>query len=102
MDNAEGLDIVILMFNLLKYSNNYSMISGSLWNYYKDEVIDDANENSEAGKYMINNNKKTTSKQFEYQLKITGSTLAGNNTLDAEVVVPLKYLSKNWRPFIYL
>ena len=57
MDNAEGLDIVILMFNLLKYSNNYSMTSGSLWNYYKDEVIDDANENSEAGNYMINNNK---------------------------------------------
>ena len=57
MDNAEGLDIVILMFNLLKYSNNYSMTSGSLWNYYKDEVIDDANENSEVGNYMINNNK---------------------------------------------
>ena len=101
-DNAEGLDIVVLMFNLLKYSNNYSMTSGSLWNYYKVEVIDDANENSEAGNYMINNKKATTSKHFEYKLKIIGSTLAGNNTLGTEVVIPLKYLSKFWRPCIYL
>ena len=32
------------MYNLLEYSNNYSMASGSLWNYYRDEVNDDGNE----------------------------------------------------------
>ena len=26
------------MYNLLEYSNNYSMTSGSLWNYYRDEI----------------------------------------------------------------
>ena len=33
VDNAEDLDIVIPMSNLLEYSSNYSMTSGSLWNY---------------------------------------------------------------------
>ena len=30
IDNAEDLDIIMSMYNLLKYSNNYSMTSGSL------------------------------------------------------------------------
>ena len=46
IDNAEDLDIVTPMYNLLEYSDNYSMISGSLWNYYRDEVNNDANENN--------------------------------------------------------
>ena len=32
------------MYKLLEYSNNYSMKSGSLWNYYRDEVNDSGNE----------------------------------------------------------
>ena len=47
---------------------------------------------------MINvNNRKTTSKSFEYKAKVIGRTPDDNNTLDAEVVVPLKYLSNFWR-----
>ena len=38
INNAEDLDIVMPMYNLLEYTNNYSMKSGSLWNYYKDEA----------------------------------------------------------------
>ena len=26
------------IYDLLEYSQNYSMTSGSLWNYYKDEI----------------------------------------------------------------
>ena len=81
IDNAEDLDIVMPMYNLLEYCDNCSMTSGSLWNYNRDEVNDDANENNDAGNYRINNNKMTTSKSFR---------------LDVEVV-PLKYLSKFWR-----
>ena len=44
IDNAEDLDIVMLMINLLEFSDNYFMTSGSLWNYYRDEVNDDAKE----------------------------------------------------------
>ena len=41
IDYAEDLNIVMSMFNLLEYNNNYSMISRSLWNYYRDKVNDD-------------------------------------------------------------
>ena len=42
IESAEDLDIVKLIHNLLEYSNNYSMTSETLWNYYRDEVSDDA------------------------------------------------------------
>ena len=32
--NAKDLDILMPMYNLLKYGKNYSRTSGSLWNYY--------------------------------------------------------------------
>ena len=54
LDNVEDLDIVMPMYNLLEYSDNY-FITGSLWNYYRDEVNDDANENN-AVRIKINNN----------------------------------------------
>ena len=70
---------------MLEYSDNYSMTSASLWNYYTDEINDDANESNTANN-RINNNKTITSKSFEYKAKLIGSTLNRNNTLDAEVV----------------
>ena len=91
IDNAEDLDIFMPMFILLEYSDSYSMTSGS---YYRDETNDSAIQNNNGNR--INNNKKTTSKSFEYMTKIKGSMPNNNNILDAEVVVPLKYLSKFW------
>ena len=35
-DNAQDIDIVMPMYNLIEYSDNYSKTSGSLWQYYKD------------------------------------------------------------------
>ena len=61
IDNAEDLDIVMPMYDLLEYRNNGSMTSGSLWNYYRDEVNDDVNEKNPAHSYMITNSKTTTS-----------------------------------------
>ena len=49
--------------NLLEYSDNYSMTSGSLWNHYRDEVNDDTNENNPDNN-KINNNKTITSTFF--------------------------------------
>ena len=37
IDNAEDLDVVIPMYNLLAYSKNHRKTTGSIWNYYKDE-----------------------------------------------------------------
>ena len=33
IDNAEDLDVVMPMYNLLEYSKNYKKTTGSLWNY---------------------------------------------------------------------
>ena len=61
MDSAEELDIVMAMYNLLEYSQNYSMTSGSLWNYYRDEIHDDDDNTSDG-------------KSFEYKTKIIVKT----------------------------
>ena len=96
IDNAENLDVFMPMYNLLEYSDNYSMTSGSPWIYYRDEANDSANENN-GDNYRINNNRTTASKSFKYKTKIVGSTSNDINILDAEVVVLLKYLSNFWR-----
>ena len=84
------------MYNSLEYSDNYPMTSASLRNYYRDEINDDANQNNGANN-RINNSKSITSKPLEYKTKIIGRTPDDNNKLDAEVVVPLKYLNNFWR-----
>ena len=76
------------MYNLLEYSKNYSMTSGSLWNFYRDKITDDANEDN-ATNNRINNNKTMKSKSFEYETELIGRTPNSNNIFDAEVVVPL-------------
>ena len=57
LDNAEDLGIVTPMYNLLESNNNYSITSGSLWNYYRDKVNDDENKYNAVGN-KINDNKK--------------------------------------------
>ena len=69
IDNAEDLDVIMPMYNLLEYSNNYSKTSESLWNYYRDEINDSANKNNGVNNYRTHINKKTTSKSFEYKTK---------------------------------
>ena len=91
IDNAHGLDIFMPMYDLLEYIHNYSMTSGSLWNSYRDEGNHDENENDNAND-RISNNKTITSKCFKR--KEQGAPPNDNTTLNAEVIVPLKYLSK--------
>ena len=81
IDNAHDIDIVMPMYNLIEYSDNYSKTSGSLWQYYKD----DPNDNL------------TDSESFKSEVKITGNTPNNENTKDVEIIVPLKYLSNFWR-----
>ena len=66
------------------------MTSGSLWNYYSDKVNDNANGNNAAGN-KINNKKAITTKYLN--IRQNGSTANNNNTLNAEVIVPLTYFS---------
>ena len=40
IDNAKDIDIVVAMYNLTEYSNSYSRLSETLWQYYNNEPID--------------------------------------------------------------
>ena len=94
VENAEDLDIVIPMYNLLEYSKNYEKTSGSLFNYYRDEPneAEIANDNG-AINISIRN-----SKLFDYKSKIVGNLAAGElEKDDVEIAIPLKYLGNIWR-----
>ena len=68
IDNAEDLDTVMPMYNLLEYSDNYSMTPESLCNYYRDEIYDDEKVN-DSNNNRLNSNKTITSKSFKYKTK---------------------------------
>ena len=46
IDNAEHLDVVMPMYNLLEYSKNFRKTTGSLWNYYRDEPKSNTDNNN--------------------------------------------------------
>ena len=81
IDTDRDIDIVMPMYNLIEYSDNYSKTSESLWQYYRDEPNDNIAD----------------SESFKSKVKITGKTPAAGNTKDGEIIVPLKYLSNFWR-----
>ena len=99
------------VYNFLEYSKHYSKTSASLWDYYRDELTDETNDNNGLNKNEIN------SKSFKYKTSITGSTynvprrITGadgnpvnnpNNdrnkrgTKEVEIAVPLKHLGNFW------
>ena len=92
VDEAEHVYTAMPMYNLIKYSNNYSDTSGSLWQFKRDDV------SANNADLTINN-----SQSFKYMAALVGKTVnAGNNITNSSVkntkiVVPLKYLSKFWR-----
>ena len=68
IDNVEDLDVAMPMYNLIEYSKNYRKTTGSLWNYYRDELSDDTKDNNNPNENIIN------SESFKYNTSITGST----------------------------
>ena len=46
IEDADDLDIVMSMYNLLEYSKDYRKTIGSLYNYYRDELSNDADDNN--------------------------------------------------------
>ena len=106
------------MYNLLEYSKNYRKTMGLLYNYYRDELSDDADNNN------FNNIKVVNSNTFKYKNKIIGSTYDVDATIsnpdpataaanpkvanpnynvnengkkEIELAIPLKYLGNFWR-----
>ena len=83
IDNAEDLDALMPMYNLLQYSKNYRKTTGSLWNCYRDEPSNPYSSKSES---------------FKYKTSITGKTPENDDSLtNAKLVISLKYLSNFWR-----
>ena len=113
IEDADDLDTVISMYDLLEYSKNYRKTIGSLYNCYRDELNDDANLNNFA------NNNVVSSNSFQYKNKIIGNTYNVDSTIvpaaggarvanpnydannsgkkNVELAIPLKYLGNFWR-----
>ena len=87
--NAKDIDIVMPMYNLIEYSDNYSKTSGSLWQYCKD--IPAVNNN-----VIIDFTGNNRTDSFHFKVKMIGQT-GDNGTKNVEIMVPLKYLSNLWR-----
>ena len=82
VDNVKDIDIVMPMYNLIEYSDNYVKTSGSLWQYYRDEPNDNL----------------AVSESFKSKIKMTRkSPNNNNNEKDVKIMVLLKYLSNFWR-----
>ena len=73
IDNTKYLDVVMPMYNLIEYSNNYSKAS-ILQRYY----MDDPNDN------IVN------SKSVRFTVNVPKKTLDAGNTKDAKIAVLLK------------
>ena len=94
LDYAENLDLVMLMYDLLEYSSNYSDRMCSLWFCSKDQATD---FNVGIGDYPA-------FKSFAYKTKLVGETKAqaswNNNKgmlKNTAAAILLKYLNNIWR-----
>ena len=63
IDEADFINITMPMYNLIKYSDNYSDSSGSLWDFKRDEIVDNAN--------MTNDDNVPS---FKYKANLIGNT----------------------------
>ena len=90
VDTAETLDITMLMYNLIEYSDNYQDSSATLYRYKRDEPLED----NAIANLTVNN-----SSSFKYKVNLLGNPRVADNIakLSVKVVVPLKYLSNFFR-----
>ena len=64
VDYADFINITMPMYNLIEYSDNYSDTSGSLWQFRRDEIINNAD--------VTNDNNAPL---FKYKANIIGNTV---------------------------
>ena len=79
VDSAKDIDIVMPMYNLIEYSDNYLNTYGSLCQYYRDKP-----SLNNAGDVTDFTGANHNSKSFKYKQKITGATGA-NDTKNVEI-----------------
>ena len=97
INNVEYTDIIMPMYNLIEYIDNYSKTPVCLWQYCKE--IPAVNDNGN----IVDFNGANATDSFNFKTKITGQTAANSNNgniagrVDVEIMVPLKYLSNFWK-----
>ena len=74
--------------NLIEYRDNYSETSGSVWQFKRDEIIDNAD--------VTNDNNAPS---FKHKANLIGNTKNNGTKNGVKIAVPLKYLSNFWRSF---
>ena len=90
VDTAENLDIVMPMYNLIEYSDNYQDSSATLYQYKRGEPPED-----DAVADLTADN----SDSLKYKIKLLGNVteVVGVRRLNVKIVVPLKYLGNFFR-----
>ena len=90
VDAAENLDIVMPLYNLIEYSDNYQDSSATLYQYKRDKPP----EANTIADLTVNN-----SSSFKYKVNLLDNPVVSGNVArrNAKVVVPLKYLSNFFR-----
>ena len=81
--NAEYIDIIMPMYNLIEYSDNYSKTFGSLWQYCKEIPAVDNNGD------IADFNGANATDSFNFKTKITGQT-NNDGRIDVEIFKILK------------
>ena len=87
VDDADEIDVLMPMYNLIKYGDNYSKASGILWRYSRDEPAVVAANGDDADFNAAN----ATAHLFKLKEKIIGQT-GNDGTKYFEILVPIKYL----------
>ena len=91
VDDAEDINIVMPMYNLIEHSDVYSNTWGILWQYYRDEPALD--NNNKINDFPADN---ANSISFKYKQQITRQT-GNDGAKSIEIRVRLKDLSNFWR-----
>ena len=87
VDETDFINITMPMHNLIEYSDNYySDTSGSLWQFKRDEIVNNAD--------VTNDNNAPS---FKYKANLIDNTEANGRKNEVKIAVPLKYLSNFWR-----
>ena len=81
-DNTKDIDIVMPIYNLIEYSDNYSETSGRLWQYCKD--IPAVNNNNA----IVDFTNAHITASFNFKAKMTSQTDV-NRIKDVEIMVPI-------------
>ena len=87
IDNAKDIDVVMPMYNLIEYRDNYSKTTERFWQFYVDGPFLDAKK--AISDFPADNNNCVS---FKFKLKIVGRT-GNDGTKKFKTMVPLKYLS---------